>query len=110
MFGTEKRVLAKHYLEQQLSQQAVAELLGISRRTSHRWIREGLPEGPPRGRRYAARPGRAGKLDPYKSTVEERLKAYPELSSVRLLEKIRAEGRCRRRPEAHRLRVGHSQP
>jgi transposase len=92
MFGTEKRVLAKHYLDQGLSQQAVADLLGISRRTLHRWMREGLLEGPPRERRYAARPARAGKLDPYKSIVEERLKAYPELSSVRLLEEIRAAG------------------
>jgi transposase len=92
MFGSEKRVLAKHYLEQGLSQQAVADLLGISRRTLHRWDREGLLDGPMPERKYVRRQPRQTKLDPYKSIVEERLTAYPELSAVRLLDEVRAAG------------------
>jgi transposase len=92
MLGSEKRVLAKHYLEQGLSQQAVAEMLGVSRRTLHRWIREGLLDGPVPDRKYKPRAARATKLDPYKSIIQERLAAYPELSAVRLLEEVRAAG------------------
>jgi transposase len=92
MFGSEKRVLAKHYLDQGLSRQAVADLLGISRRTLHRWEQEGLLEGPVPERKYVRREPRPTKLDPYKSIIEERLTAYPELSAVRLLDEVRAAG------------------
>lgn len=92
MFGAEKQVLAKHYLDQGLSRSAVAEMLGIDRRTLHRWLQDGLSEGPARVRSYGPRVPRQAKLDAYTSIIEERLAAYPELSAVRLLEEIRAAG------------------
>ena len=42
--------------------------------------------------RYGPRPPVPTKLDPYKAIIRDRLEAYPELSSVRLLEEIRAAG------------------
>ena len=93
MIGLERRVLLRHYLEQGLSKTAIAELLGINRRTIARWIAAGeldrdLSE-PPRYKRRAPVPK---KLDPFKEIIRERLLAYPALSAVRLLEEIRALG------------------
>jgi transposase len=88
---SEKRVLAKHYLDQGLSQAAAADLLGVTRRTLHRWRQQGLLDGPVPERKYVRKP-QPTKLDPYKSIIEERLTAYPELSAVRLLEEVRAAG------------------
>ena len=41
MIKRETRVLLVHYLEQGLSKSAIAERLGIDRRTIHRWIAAG---------------------------------------------------------------------
>lgn len=92
MFGSEKRVLAKHYLDQGLSQIAVAELLGINRRTLQRWIQQGVVEEPVAEPRYTPRPPVVTKLEPYKPLIHERLAAYPALSSVRLFREARAAG------------------
>jgi transposase len=91
----ETRVLLVHYLEQGLSKSAIAERLGIDRRTIHRWIAAGqlapdvetglLPEP-------ARRQSRPAKLAPFEAILRTRLDAYPELSSVRLFEEIRAAG------------------
>ena len=94
MFGRETRMLLRHYLEQGTSKSALARQLGVSRDTIHRWIRAGdlerdLDED---GVRYGPRPPVATKLDPYKAIIEARLAVYPELSSVRLLDEIRAAG------------------
>jgi len=93
LIGLERRVLLRHYLDQGLSKAAIAELLGINRRTISRWIAAGeldrdLEEPP----RYKARPPVPKKLDPYKATIRKRLEDYPALSAVRLLEEIRAAG------------------
>ena len=93
MIGWESRVLFRHYLAEGLSKKAIAERLGISRKTVTRWIQNGdldrdLEEPP----RYGPRPVVPTKLDPYKATIQTRLEAYPKLSSVRLLEEIRAAG------------------
>lgn len=93
MIGWEDLVLFRHYLAEGVSKSAVAQRLGISRRTVSRWIRNGeldrdLDEAP----RYKARPPVPRKLDPYKPIIEARLATYPKLSSVRLLEEIRAAG------------------
>ena len=93
MIGWESRVLFRHYLAEGLSKKAIAERLGISRKTVTRWIQNGdmdrdLEEPP----RYGPRPAVPTKLDPYKATIQTRLEAYPKLSSVRLLEEIRAAG------------------
>jgi transposase len=92
VFGSEKRVLARHYLNQGLPQTAVADLLGINRRTLHRWIRQGLVEEPIIEPRYTPRPPVVTKLDGFKPLIQERLDAYPELSAVRLFAEAKAAG------------------
>jgi transposase len=94
MFGREQRVLLRHYLEQGLSKTAVAERLGISRRTVYYWVETGqldreLDDEPVR---YRARPPVARKVDAYRGIVETRLAEYPKLSAVRLFEEIKAAG------------------
>ena len=94
MYGTEKHVLLRHYLEQGMSKAAMARDLGVDRRTIHRWIEAGsLDRVPDDGSvRYGPRPPKSTKLDPYAGIIKARLKAYPRLTSVRLLEEIRAAG------------------
>ena len=92
MFGREQRVLLRHYLEQGLSKAAVAERLGISRRSVYYWVETGqldreLDDEPVR---YRARPPVARKVDAYRGIVETRLAEYPKLSAVRLFEEIKA--------------------
>ena len=41
MFGSDKRVLLRHYLEQGTSKAAIARQLGVSRRTVYYWIKTG---------------------------------------------------------------------
>ena len=94
MIGSETRVLLRHYLAQGLSQCAAAEKLGISARTLRRWIRSGeldrdVDLDPPR---YKRRPAVPKKLDPFKPLILARLEAFPELTSVRLLEECQAAG------------------
>lgn len=93
LIGLEKRVLLKHYLEQGLAHAAIARAVGISRRTVIRLVQRGdLDRDLDHPPRYGPRPPRASKLDPYKEIVAQRLKDYPELSSVRLLEEVQAAG------------------
>ena len=94
MIGRETRMLLRHYLAQGASKSALARQLGVSRETIHRWIRDGdldrdLHASPVR---YGPRRAVPTKLDAYKSIVEARLAAYPQLSAVRLLDEIRAAG------------------
>ena len=93
MIGWESHVLLRHYLAEGLTKTAVAERLGISRRTVSRWIGNGeLDRDLDEPVRYKPRPRAARKLDPYTGIIQARLEAYPKLSSVRLLEEIRAAG------------------
>ena len=94
MFGRETRMLLRHYLEQGSSKSELSRQLGVSRDTIHRWIRDGDLERDldAEAVRYRPRPPVATKLDAYKPIIEARLTAYPELSSVRLLDEIRAAG------------------
>ena len=41
MIGREKRVLLRHYLEQEMNGATIARDLGISRRTLSHWIKTG---------------------------------------------------------------------
>jgi len=93
VIGWEKHVLLKHYLDQGLSQSAVAEKLGIHRRTIARWIASGqldrdIDEAP----RYGPRPAVPSKLDPYKPIIHERLERYPKLTAERLFEEVQQAG------------------
>ncbi len=90
MYRWEQRVLVKHYLEQGLSKQAIAEKTGVSPRTIYYWISSGKLDRDPT--QPVCYPKRTTKLDAYKAIIEERLKAYPALSAVRLFEEVKAAG------------------
>ena len=91
MYDWEPRVLLRHYLEQGLSKTAIAERVGISRRTVHYWIESGQLE---RDLDAASihYPPRPTQLDPYHALLRQRLETYPELTAVRLFEEVRAAG------------------
>lgn len=90
MHGWEPRVLVKHYLEQGLTKAAIAERVGVSRRTIHYWLASGQLDRPIV--RPVGYPPRPTKLDRYKAIIRERLESYPELSAVRLYEEVMAAG------------------
>jgi len=94
MYGREKRVLLREYLEQGWSEGALAAKLGIGRRTVHRWIESGQLERDidEEAVRYKSRPPVERKIDPYGPIIQERLQAYPLLSAVRLHGEIKAAG------------------
>jgi transposase len=87
-------MLLRHYIEQGMSKRAIARKLKISRDTLYRWLREGALDrhSDEQPVEYGPRPPVPTKLDPYKPLIQERLRAFPELSSVRLLEEIQAAG------------------
>ena len=94
MYGREKRVLLREYLDHGWSKSALAQKLGISRRTIYYWIDTGqldrdLDE---EAVRYKSRPEVARKIDPYRGIIELRLEAFPRLSAVRLYQEILAAG------------------
>ena len=94
MYGREKHVLLRHYLERGMTKAAIARELGVDRRTVYRWIEAGdLDRDCDEIRvRYGPRAPKPTKLDPYKAIIETRLEAYPELTAVRLLDEIRLAG------------------
>jgi transposase len=93
MFGRERRVLLKDYLDQGVSKTAIAERLGISRRTVYHWITTGqLERDLAADVQYRPRPPVPTKLDPYKPVIEARLAEFPELTAVRLFAEVQAAG------------------
>lgn len=94
MYGSERHVLLRHYLEAGLTKTAIAERLGLDRSTIHRWIRTGDLERDidADAVRYHPRPARPSKLDPYVPLLRERLTEYPDLTAVRLFAEVRAAG------------------
>ncbi|NIN10002.1 MAG: IS21 family transposase [Gemmatimonadales bacterium] len=94
MYGREKRVLLRHYLEQGLTKTALAEKLGISRRSIYHWMQTGQLDRDLDAEvaRYRSRPPVPRKIDPYRGIILHRLQAYPELSAVRLFHEIKAAG------------------
>jgi transposase len=93
LIGLETHVLLRHYLDEGLSKRAIARLLGIDRRTITRWVAAGeLDRDLDRPPFYRPRPPRPTKLDPYKGIIVQRLKDYPKLSAIRLLEEVQAAG------------------
>ena len=94
MYGRERRVLLRHYLEQGLSKAEIARTLRVSRQTLYDWINDGrldreVDNGPVR---YTARPPVARKIDRYREMIQARLTEYPRLSATRLFEEVRAAG------------------
>lgn len=94
MYGREKRVLLREYLEQGLSKTDLAAKLGISRATIYHWIRTGQLDRDLYDKRvrYKPRPDVARKIDPYRGLIQARLEEFPKLSSVRLFEELRQSG------------------
>lgn len=94
MIGREERVLLRHYLEQGMAKTAIAEELGISRKTVYRWIAAGqldrkLDDEP---LEYGPRRSMPSKLDPYKPLIDARLREYPELTATRLWREVQKAG------------------
>jgi transposase len=81
-------------LERGLSKRAIAEKLGISRRTVHYWIKAGEVERDldEEAVRYRPRPQVKRKIDAYRGIVDCRLAEFPKLSAVRLYDELRAAG------------------
>lgn len=95
MFGRERRVLLKDYLDQGLSKTAIAERLGISRRTVYHWITtHQLERNLDAEVHYRPRAPVPTKLDAYKPLITARLAEFPELTAVRLYAEVRAAGYC----------------
>jgi transposase len=94
VYGSERHVLLRHYLEAGLSKTAIAERLGLDRSTIHRWIRAGDLERDVAADavRYHPRPPRPRKLDLYRPLLEARLADYPALTAIRLFAEVRAAG------------------
>ena len=77
-----------HDLKKQgLSNTAIAEQLGISRRTVERRLKRGL-EAPV----YGPRPPKPRLIEPFEAYLRERVTAWPDLSGMRLLREIRERG------------------
>lgn len=94
MYGQEKRVLLRHYLEQGLNKTELAEKLRISRRTVYHWIETGQldRELDEELVHYKARAPVAKKVDAYRGIIQTRLEEFPRLSAKRLFDEIRAAG------------------
>lgn len=94
MIGWETRVLLRHYLEQGLTKTAVAEMLGVGRRTVHHWIETGQLDRDLSAETvaYGSRPPVPTKIDPFKEIIVSRLAEYPKLTAKRLLDEIRSAG------------------
>ena len=94
MYGREKRVLLREYLDQGMSKSALAVKLGINRRSIYRWIEADQLDRDLDGAdvHYRARPPMARKIDPYRAIIEHRLEEFPKLSAVRLYEELRSVG------------------
>jgi len=94
MYGREKRVLLRHYLEQGLTKTELAQKLGIHRRTIYHWIETGRLDRDLDDElvRYTPRPAVVKKIDPYCGIIQARLDEFPRLSAKRLFDEIRAAG------------------
>ena len=94
MYGRERRVLLRHYLEQGLTKSEIARTLNVSRRTVYHWLATGQLERELDNEavRYRPRAPVARKIDSYREIILARLAAYPRLSATRLHDEIRAAG------------------
>lgn len=92
VYGWDTLVLLRHLLDEGLAKSAIAERLGVSRGVIYHWLATGQLDrdlDAPSPRAAVRRPT---KLDAYHGIIGERLATWPELSSVRLFEEVRAAG------------------
>ncbi len=73
--------------EQGLSIKAIAQRMGMDRKTVRKYLKQGLSVPT-----YGPRAPRASKLDPYRDYLAQRIGQYSELSGSRLLREIRELG------------------
>lgn len=73
--------------EQGLSIRAIAQRMGMDRKTVRKYLRQGLTVPT-----YGPREPRPSKLDPYRAYLDQRIDLYPELSGSRLLREIKERG------------------
>ncbi|MET1085381.1 MAG: IS21 family transposase [Burkholderiales bacterium] len=83
--GEAMRILELH--REGLTISAIAERTGKDRKTVRKYIRQGVSVPS-----YKARAARARVMDPYLCYVNERIKAFPELTASRLLRETRELG------------------
>jgi transposase len=83
MLSKEEFILLQHYLNEGIPKTAIANKLGINRRTIYRYLRSGKTEP-----RYGPRPSKPYLIDPFRDYIRGRLEVYPELSAARLLKEI----------------------
>lgn len=92
MYSRDTLVLLKHLLESGQPKAAIARELGISRRLVYHLIETGQLERDLSAESPRSRVVLPAKLEPFKPLIQERLAAFPALSSVRLLAECRAAG------------------
>lgn len=94
MHGIEKRIQMRRLIELGMSKSATARALGISRRTVYNWIKRGELERDADDTlvQYGPRPPRPSKLDPWKATIEARLREFPQLTAATLFREVKADG------------------
>lgn len=94
MYGIEKRMLMRRYLEAGVSKAATARAVGISRRTLYNWIEAGELKRDPDDMKveYGPRPPKPSKLDPWKASIKARLTEFPQLAAAKLFREVRADG------------------
>jgi transposase len=94
MYGREKHVLLREYIEQGRSKSSLAKQLGISRGTIYHWIETGQLDRDldNESAHYTERAPVDRKIDPYRPLIEARLQEYPLLSAIRIHQEIRAAG------------------
>lgn len=95
MHGAFTRMLLHQVLDEAEGDRAeAARRVGVGRTTMYRWIKAGLLDQPIETiqARYAPRPARPAKLEPYTPLIEARLAEFPRLSAVRLFAECQAAG------------------
>ena len=94
MYGIEKRIKMRRLIEAGVSKAAAARAVGISRRTLYNWIEAGELERDPEDTlvEYGPRPPKPSKLDPWKPTINARLREVPQLSAASLFREVKADG------------------
>jgi transposase len=86
MLSKEDLIVIQHYLKEGLPKTAIAERLGIDRKTVQRHAASW------KDARYGPRPPKPSILDAYKDYIRGRLELYPELTAIRLLCEITVLG------------------
>jgi transposase len=83
MLSKEDFIVLHHFLKEGLSKSAIADKLGINRRTVYRYLENGKTEP-----RYGPRASQPYLIDPFRVYIRGRLELYPELSAARLHKEI----------------------